>query len=78
MKKRCAGRYKIPEMFPGFCFPKGYTITNHNESHLKLEILKGEKNCYFQYIAAGEAANVWLQPDTILTADHAFEISEMV
>lgn len=73
-----AGRYKIPEMFPQeLSFPKGYTIVNHNETHLKIELFKGEKSFYLQYLAAGEAANIWLQSGWIFTADREFEIKEL-
>ena len=76
MKKCRAGRYKIPEMFPWAEFPKGYTIVNRNESYLKIELLEGERSCYFQYVAAGDAIYVWLQTGMLLIADHEFEIGE--
>ena len=77
MKYR-TGRYKIPEMFPNLFFPKGYTIINRNETHLKIDLSEQGKSCYFQYLAPGESANIWLPSGGILTASHGFEIEEIM
>ena len=74
----CAGRYKIPEMFTNFNFPKGYTITNQNDLHLQVELYEGGRRCYFQHIAPGESANLWLPANAILICDRGFEMREMV
>lgn len=74
----CAGRYKIPEMFTNFSFPKGYTITNPNKLHLKIELFEGGNCYYFQYIAPGESVNLWLADNTILISDRGFKMCEMV
>lgn len=74
--KYYAGRYKIPEMLPHLCFPRGYRISNHNDMALGIELLKGHRRRYFHYVPTGDHVCVWIEEGEILIADREFEIEE--